>query len=432
MSTEAAATKEPMAGRERAKIFYGWKMVAAGCGLQFLQSMLLTQSFGAYVAVLRDSFGWSKTVLAGGSALQQVESALLGPIQGWISDRFGPRGMMRVGIVMFAIGLIALSQIQTITHFYLTFVVLAIGTSFAGFFPLTVAICNWFERYRARALAMNSFGLALGGLAVPLVAWSMQTFGWRPTAFASGVLVLVVGLPLVNMIRRRPEDHGDVVDGIREAPAASRPSGEPAPASARIDFTARQALATHAFWLISFGHASALLVVSAVNVHAITHMRESLGYSIAQAALVMSAQTAAQIGGIALGMLIGDRFDKRLMSAFCMLPHMAGVLLLAYATSVPMLLGFAVLHGGAWGLRGPFMSAIRADYFGRASFGMIMGLSQVIVVLGSIAGPLLAGVLSDATGNYRLGFVVLAVLAGLSSAFFYFGRRPPPPAALPA
>src|SRR5262245_58047763 len=98
--------------RPGGKIFYGWKLVAAGCGLQFLQSMILTQSFGAYVAVLRDSFGWSKTVLAGGSAIQQVESALLGPIQGWISDRFGPRGMMRVGIVVFALGLMGLSQIQ--------------------------------------------------------------------------------------------------------------------------------------------------------------------------------------------------------------------------------------------------------------------------------------------------------------------------------
>ena len=33
------------------RIFYGWYMVAAGCGLQFLQSSLLMQSFGAYVAV---------------------------------------------------------------------------------------------------------------------------------------------------------------------------------------------------------------------------------------------------------------------------------------------------------------------------------------------------------------------------------------------
>src|SRR2546421_247457 len=52
------------------RIFYGWYMVAAGCGLQFLQSSLLMQSFGAYVAVLRDDRGWSKTALARPRAFQ--------------------------------------------------------------------------------------------------------------------------------------------------------------------------------------------------------------------------------------------------------------------------------------------------------------------------------------------------------------------------
>ena len=34
------------------KIFYGWKMVFAAASLQFLQSMMLHQAFGAYLAVL--------------------------------------------------------------------------------------------------------------------------------------------------------------------------------------------------------------------------------------------------------------------------------------------------------------------------------------------------------------------------------------------
>jgi hypothetical protein len=43
------------------RIFYGWYMVGAGCAMQFVQSTLLLQSFGAYFAVLRDDRGWSKT-----------------------------------------------------------------------------------------------------------------------------------------------------------------------------------------------------------------------------------------------------------------------------------------------------------------------------------------------------------------------------------
>src|SRR5215213_2299412 len=54
------------------KLFYGWRIAAAGAGIQFLHSALLVQAFGAYVAVLSEEQGWSKTALAGGAALQSL------------------------------------------------------------------------------------------------------------------------------------------------------------------------------------------------------------------------------------------------------------------------------------------------------------------------------------------------------------------------
>ena len=98
--------------------------------------------------------------------------------------------------------------------------------------------------------------------------------------------------------------------------------------------------------------------------------------------------------------------------------------MLTYATGFAVLVLSAMIHGIAWGLRGPFMQAIRADYFGRRSIGMILGLSSIIVVLGQIGGPMVAGVLADLTGNYRAGFTVLALLAGLGSLFFLLAKRP--------
>lgn len=403
------------------RIFYGWRMVAAGCGLQFLQSALLMQSFGAYVAVLRDEQGWSKTALSGAAALQQMESAILGPLLGWIIDRFGPQGPIRAGVVIFGIGFMLLSRIDSLLGFYGAFVVMAIGSSLCGFFPINVALIHWFDRYRARALSSLSLGLAAGGMLVPVVAWSLSTFGWRATAFASGIAYIAIGLPLAMAMRRRPEDHGETVDGAR---APRDVPGGAASAQDSRDFTAREALRTPAFWLISLGHAFALLVVHAVNVHAITHMKEGLGYSVERAAFFITLMVIGQIGGVAIGWVVGDRFKKRLVAAVCMLMHMAGLLLLAYAVAVPMLVGFALLHGVAWGLRGPFMQAIRADYFGRAAIGMILGLSYMIIVVGQIGGPMIAGVLADVTGDYRLGFTILALLAGMGSLFFLFARRP--------
>ena len=113
-----------------------------------------------------------------------------------------------------------------------------------------------------------------------------------------------------------------------------------------------------------------------------------------------------------------------------MLSHMAGLLCLTYAPApagTAMVVAYAVLHGAAWGLRGPFMQAIRADYFGRSAIGMILGLSFMIIVIGQIGGPMIAGMLADATGNYRAGFTVVALLAGLGSVFVLLARRPARP-----
>jgi len=405
------------------KIFYGWRMAGAACGIQFMFSALLNQAFGAYVAVLSDERGWSKTALSGAAALQSVESAIMGPLLGWFMDRFGPQNMIRVGVVVFAAGFFALSRIETIGDFYLCAVLLAIGASLGGYFPLTVALIQWFERHRARALSVMSMGLALGGLALPAIAWSMHQYGWRATAFASGIIALVVGLPLATVIRRRPQDHGETVDGLPPATASAPDASARAPVGQK-EFSVAQALRTRAFWLLALGHAFALLVVTAVNVHGITHMKEGLGYTVQQAALVVMLLTFGQIGGVLLGLLIGDRFEKRYIAALCMLGHTVGLLLLTYARTPWEVGAFAIVHGIAWGLRGPFMQAIRADYFGRNAIGMILGLSAVIIALGQIGGPLVAGVFADLTGNYRLGFTILALVAGAGSVLFLLAVKP--------
>src|SRR2546421_4506721 len=375
--------------RRAGRIFYGWWMVAAATGMQFLQAGLMTQAFGAYVAVLSEERGWSKTALSGAAALQQMEVAILGPVLGWLLDRYGPRRFIRSGVVVFGGGLMLLSLTDSLPTFYAAFIVIALGASCCGFFPLNVALIHWFERKRARALSSMSIGLALGGIVVPLVALSLQTFGWRATALASGVLFIALGLPLAMVIKNRPEDHGETIDGMPAQPEAQTSAANEPPVR---DFTAREAVRTRAFWLLSLGHGFALFVVHAVTVHSITHLKEGLGYSVTGAALVVTLVTVSQLAGVLIGWAIGDRYEKRFIAAACMFMHMTGLLLLTYALAVPMVIAFAILHGIAWGLRGPFMQAIRADYFGRSAIGMILGLSFLIIVIGQIGGPLIPGV----------------------------------------
>jgi sugar phosphate permease len=331
-------------------------------------------------------------------------------------------------VVVFGAGLCLLSQVQTLPQFYGAFIVIALGTSLCGFFPLNVSLIHWFERKRARALSAMSIGLALGGVMVPLVAQSLTTYGWRATALASGIFAICVGLPLAFVIRNSPHEHGEVPDGIAEVASREAEIVQSNEQQTR-DFTAREALRTSAFWLISLGHGFALFVVHAVAVHAITHLKEGLGYSIAEASLVISLVTLSQMGGVGLGWLIGDRWEKRYIAAGCMLAHAVGLLLLTYAASLTMVVAFAVLHGAAWGLRGPFMQAIRADYFGRSAIGMILGLSFMIIVVGQVGGPIIPGIFADITGDYRLGFTIIALLAGLGSMFFVLAKKPKAPLA---
>ena len=407
--------------------FHGWRMVAAGSALQFLQAGLMQQAFGAYVAVLSAERGWSKTSLSGAAALQSVETAIIGPVLGWLIDRLGAPRMIRWGVWIFGLGLIALGCVRTLPEFYAAVIVIALGTSLCGYFPLNVAIIHWFERKRARALSSMGLGLALGGVFVPVVAGSMVAFGWRATAIGSGVLMLALGWPLSRVFLRSPAEIGQTVDGLPAAAPRAAGAAAASPEEEPPEFTAREALRTRAFWLLSVGHGFALLVVTAVNVHAITHMKEALGYSVAQASLVITLMTLAQVGGVLLGMSGGDRWNKRMIAAACMLMHALGLLALTYATGPAMLGAFAVLHGVAWGLRGPFMQAIRADYFGRRSIGMIMGLSAVIIAVGQVGGPMVAGGFADLTGDYRTGFTLLALVAAAGSLAFVSATPPARP-----
>lgn len=407
--------------RPRGSVFYGWWIVLSAAGVQWFSAFLWMSSYGAYVVLLEAEFEWSKAVLSGAFALTRIESGLLGPLQGWMVDRYGPIPVLRAGILMFGIGFMLFSQIQNLWQFYSTFVLIALGTSLGGYATLMVSLVNWFNRYRATAISLSQLGYSLGGLCIPLLALALETWGWRTTAFCSGVAVLLLGLPMVQLVIHRPEERGETADGIHYDPDG--PIKGPAP---QVQFTAREAMRTSSFWLISIGHALALLIVSAVMVHLIPHLTDGSGYTLVMASQVVLMLTVFQIIGQLLGGWAGDRVSKRWTCAACMVAHTAGLLSVTYFSGFAAVLAFCVLHGLAWGVRGPMMVAIRADYFGTEAFGTIMGFSSLIVMFGMSGGPIVAGLMADTYGNYTAAFTVLACLA-LSGAFCFIAATPPPP-----
>jgi MFS family permease len=399
-------------------IFFGWWIVVAACAVDFLTAAVFTQAYGSYVVVLRSEFGWSATLLSLGFSLIRVEHGLLGPIQGWLVDRYGPRRVVSAGLVALAIGLVLLSQVTSTERFFLAVIVMAVGGGLAGITSLNVPLIHWFDRQRATALALASIGGFGGALLLPLIVFGFSQLGWRATAVMSAVAIVAIALPAAQVLRHKPETYGVVPDGATREPTEADETWAPA-----MSFTARQALRLRQFYYLSVGHGCAVLVVNAVVVHTIPHLTSSLGLGLAQASGFAAVVALLTVTGTVIGGLAGDRLNRRNVVVTCMGGHALGILLLAFASSIWMVYGFALLHGLSWGIRGPLMSALRADYFGRHSFGMITGLSSLIVTIGALSGPLIAGVSYDVTGSYRIGFSVVAAFAALGAAFFVLAAR---------
>ncbi|MEX2486456.1 MAG: MFS transporter [Nitriliruptoraceae bacterium] len=423
------------------RVFYGWRIVGAGALLQLLRSTMFLQAYGAYVVLLQEDFGWSVTLLSAGFAMARTESAVLGPIQGHLIDRFGPRAIMHVGVLLFGTGFVLLSIIRVPWHFFAAIFFIAVGSNFSGNLSISVAIVHWFDRRRSTALGFASTGFALGGIAVPLLVLALSAFGWRATALASGVFMLVIGPLVANVFRHRPAELGLTVDGVVAAPSAGRAdevSGALATSSTdsasmeATSFTARQAMRTGAFWRMSGAHALAVMLVNAVLVHLVPHLTRSFGYSLAEASLAVALMTILQFLGMVLGGVVGDRVNKQRLIWVCMVMHAVAALVLAFAVTPALVVVFALLHGTAWGVRGPVLRAWRADVFGTANFGSIMGYSSLIIMLGAATGPIIAGILYDMLGSYTTTFVLLSVCAVAGAALFASVRRPDPATVSPA
>lgn len=405
------------------QVFTGWKVVGASACLWALQSMLWMQGFGNLAVELRDEFGWSKTLFSVAFVATRAGSALISPAQGSALRRWGTKRVMRFGSVFVLGGYIGLSLVETKPQFFIAMFVAAFGMALAGFLTITSALVPWFERKRARALSIQTMGFAVGGFAGPLLVVAFNRFGWRESMIGAGAVLTFAIIIASSIISRTREETGEPVDGIaaEDIPDAPRAEGV-----TDDHFTAKRAMRTRAFWMISLGHGSALIVVGAVIAHVALYLTEDRGFTAQRAALIAGLIPVFQLIGTALGGYLGDRINKRLIVVIAMCAHAVGLLAMTWIGGSMSIGVFVALHGLAWGARGPLMQAIRADYFGSTHFAQIMGWSAIVVTLGTVIGPLLAGILADSTGDYKLGFTIIAGLALFGNVFWALATPPKP------
>jgi len=362
-----------------------------------LQNATWGATFGAYLLEVQDEFGWSKAAISSAFSVSFVLSGLIAPGQGWLIDRFSPRFVMRIGALMLGAAFILLSQINNLWLFWVAVILIGLGTNLGGFMTMNTAVVAWFVRKRARALGISSVGLGIGGLIAPAITWSLVTNGWRPTALVTGIVIMLLALPLSTLLRRRPSDYGLLPDGLTQAEADALPERVPTNVTT-VDFTVGEALRDRSFWFVSVGHGMALLSVFVVMVHLVPHLVEGHGWSETSAQWMFGVVSVSSILGQVGGGFLGDRFSKTKISAACMVGHFIAL-----------------------------MMAIRADFYGMRNFGTIMGYSTMIIMIGPLIGPWLGGAMNDQFGTYKEAFAIIGIATGVSSAFFLLARKPPVP-----
>ena len=108
------------------KLYYGWWISFAG-GLNTAISSIPTFSGGSIIfKAVEDEFSWSRTIVSGVASFGRFGGALLGPLEGYLTDRFGAWKMILIGFTIASLGLFWLSTINTILFYYLSYLLVSI------------------------------------------------------------------------------------------------------------------------------------------------------------------------------------------------------------------------------------------------------------------------------------------------------------------
>ncbi len=429
MAEEPSQTRTTTRKSENRGLFYGWWIVIAGSISQGYTSGTFWQGFGAFFDPIVEQFGWGRATTSAAVSLQRTESGMISPFVGWFIERFGPLRVMLAGIVVTGLGFIMLSRINSLWQFYLAFMVITLGLSFGTFLVITTTVANWFVAKRTRAMSIMSAGSAIGGLLVPVMVWLIATTDWRTGLLAVGIGFWVMGIPISFVMRSRPEDYNLLPDGARPDTDDSRAGDTPAGAPTEVTYTTREAMRTRVFWQLVLAMGAGQLIISA-TVHQIPALT-SFGISRGVAGMVILGVSLMSLAGrIAAGWL-GDTLDKRHFIAVSFSLQFIGTLIFAYTNSNWHLLGFIVFWGIGFGASIPVRFAMLADYFGRRSFGTIMGIMMTFSTLFGVIGPVFVGWMFDVRGNYREPFLIMAASILISIPLILTLSKPGEPLTTP-
>lgn len=421
------------------KVFPGWWIAVSGGILSLWGYGYVGWGLSALFKPISSELGFTRAATSSAASLARLQGGFLSPVAGWATDRYGPRAPMLLGVLLLGLGLVLMRYVNSLWAFCVVWgLVASVGTeSFGLNVPLGTAIANWFVRKRGVAVGVRTvLGGLSGVLVLPLVAWLTLAYGWRQACFIGGVVMWAIGLPLTALFvkPRRPEYYGMLPDGASaiqdDAVQMIQAGVEYAARADEVEFTLRQAMKTRAYWLLILAYMFEAIFWPVMGLHCIPFLTDR-GMDPVAAAATMSIYVFASIPTRVLGGLLGDRVSiraARFLMAGCYLMQAVGVGLFMGTQSLVALYVFFVLFGLGFGVLIPMDTVVRARYFGRKGYASIQGSSLFLMMPATVAGPVLAGRIYDATGSYMTAFTLLAVMLAAAGVTVSFARPPRPPA----
>ena len=384
-------------------VHYAWVIVGVGALMRLFSSSFRSSS-SILIPRLVDSFGWSYGQVGLGFAIQWIVSGLFGPPAGMMGDRYGVRWTMRLGAVLFIVGMVLTGFMNNLWQFYFFFGVILSAAMGIFQVPLTAAVTLWFRRHLGIGMGLLQSSQGIGPLvAVPIMLLIIHHFGGgieglRAAFWIPGILGGVIILAMVQMFYNEPAAIGIRALGApKDEPIKEVQTGEIA--RVRTKTFIKQAQRTSAFWnLIGIhfwgcaGHAIILVYLVSIA------EAEGISSGVAATIFVVLSVTST-ITRFAVP-IIADRTGSKPAMAGCFFLQVAPILLLLIAHDPWQFYLFAVLFGIGFGGEMSAFPIINRQYYGSGPIGTTYGYQMMGAGVGMAAGSLLGGFLRDITNGF--------------------------------
>lgn len=390
-------------------------LVLLGCfiGMGLATPAILMQPLGLFLKSMTAEFGWSRTEFSGVLAMASLANAIILPIAGYLVDRFGPRRIIAIGIVLGCASYAALSLASSYTELVLL-MVLAVTAGNLASYPAFMSLAQrWFDKRLGFALAITSTGLAVGVASFSfLISRTIEQQGWRAAFVTVGLVAFAIGMANVLFLVR--DDPGTTVGPVH----SEKPFGEE-PATGSLG----SALRTGDFWFYTGSFTLIIFAVVGCNFH-LPALLSDLGASPDRVAAVMGIGAAGSLFGRLVSGTLLDRFSVRSITAVFFVGQAIGFILLLYGLRWVWPASF--LLGAVQGAEVDVMGYVLARRFGRSAYARIFGTCFGITLIGAIVGPMAMAAIFDRTGSYDLGLMIFPAFPIVALALLW--RAQPLPA----